>query len=226
MMIDSAHRISLNSSTHLTDASRRVNHMRGSTIDPDGLPVMSDSIKPRPAFKVWLETDEGFVFGPGVDRLLRKVEETGTLKEAAESLGMSYRFAWGLVRKAEEKIGQPLIIAHKGGRAGGGGAELTEVGHQFLDEFSKIEAIVSQLSRYGWSLDELTTRNRLEGSVKEVEMAGDKAEITLKLQEPVLLRLTVPKELITERKITAGSRLTVEVNSMVGSMKVRKPNTP
>ena len=187
---------------------------------------MSESIKPRPAFKVWLETDEGFVFGPGVYSLLRKIEETGTLKEAAEYLGMSYRFAWGLVRKAEEKIGQPLITAHKGGRAGGGGAELTEVGHQFLDEFSKIEIAISQLSRYGWSSDELRTRNRLEGSVTEVEMTEDKAEITLKLKEPALLRLTLPKELIAEKEITAGSRLTVDVNSIVGSMKVRKLETP
>ncbi len=200
--------------------------MRQGNIDPDGLPVMSESIKPRPAFKVWLETDEGFVFGPGVYRLLRKIEETGTLKEAAESLGMSYRFAWGLVRKAEEKIGHPLITAYKGGKAGGGGAELTEVGHQFLDEFSKIETVVSQLSKYGWSLDELKTKNLLEGSVTELDMAGDKAGIMLKLKEPALLRLTVPKELIAEMKISVGSRLTVDVDSMVGSMKVRKPKTP
>lgn len=84
---------------------------------------MFESTKPRPAFKVWLETEEGYVFGPGVYSILRKVDETGTLKEAAKSLGMSHKFAWGLVRKGEETLGQPLISSHKGGRAGGGGAD-------------------------------------------------------------------------------------------------------
>jgi molybdenum-dependent DNA-binding transcriptional regulator ModE len=40
--------------------------------------------KPKPAFKLWLETEEGFVFGPGVEALLRKVIEKGTLKEASD----------------------------------------------------------------------------------------------------------------------------------------------
>lgn len=174
--------------------------------------------KTRPAFKVWLETDEGHVFGPGVYSLLRKVEETGTLKEAAESLGMSYRYAWGLVKKAEEKLRQPLLKAHKGGRAGGGGAELTEVGLRFLDEFSRIEAVVSQLSRDGWWFDELRTRSRVEGLVTEVAMVGDRAEITLRLREHAVLRLSVPKGLVAGKEIAAGDCLSLEITSTVDSI--------
>lgn len=91
--------------------------------------------KPRPAYKIWLETDDGFVFGPGVDALLRKVKEKGTLKEAASSLDMSYRYAWGLIKKVETKLGEPLIEAYKGGRSGGGRTEITELGQQFIDDF-------------------------------------------------------------------------------------------
>jgi molybdate transport repressor ModE-like protein len=99
--------------------------------------------KPKPAFKLWLETEEGFVFGPGVEALLRKVIEKGTLKEAASSLGMSYRFAWGLVKKVEEKIGEPLIKAHKGGRSGGGRTEITPLGQQFIEDFRAIKTKLS-----------------------------------------------------------------------------------
>jgi molybdate transport repressor ModE-like protein len=106
---------------------------------------MAPSPKHRPSFKLWLETDEGMVFGPGLYQLLRKVSEVGTLKASAKGLGMSYRFAWGLIRKAEDKIGQPLVTSHKGGRSGGGGVELTEVGRQFIDEFSHIELILNEL---------------------------------------------------------------------------------
>lgn len=99
--------------------------------------------KPRPAFKLWLETEEGFVFGPGVEALLRKVIEKGTLKEAASSLGMSYRFSWGLIKKVEEKIGEPLIKAHKGGRTGGGRTEITPLGNQFIEDFRAIKTKLS-----------------------------------------------------------------------------------
>jgi len=172
---------------------------------------MLEFTKPRPAFKVWLETDDGYVFGPGVYSILRKVEETGTLKEAARSLGMSYRFAWGLVKKAEETLGQPLISSHKGGRTGGGGAELSEVGHRFLEEFSNITAIVSKISSNGKLPEGLGTRNLLDGFVTKVETTGDKAEIELRIEKPAIVRLTVPKEIIDEQNIGAGSRLKVEV---------------
>jgi molybdate transport repressor ModE-like protein len=105
-----------------------------------------DPSKPRPAFKVWMETDEGYVFGPGVYSLLKRLEETGTLKEAAASLDMSYRYAWGLIKKAEGKLGAPLISAHKGGRHGGGGVELTDLGRQYLLEFTRLREQVSSLS--------------------------------------------------------------------------------
>lgn len=173
--------------------------------------------RPRPAFKVWLETEEGYVFGPGVYSLLRKVKDTGTLKEAAESLDMSYRYAWGLVKKAEETLGQKLLEAHKGGRDGGGGAELTEVGQQFLEEFSRIEAVVSKISNEGWRMDESGTKTLVEGLVAEVDVKEERVEITLKLVEPALLKLSVLNEMITE-EITPGDSLSVQLNFYVSSI--------
>src|SRR5512137_2892525 len=102
--------------------------------------------KPHPAFKVWIETEDGYVFGPGVYSLLKKVMEVGTLKEASTDLGMSYRYAWGLIRKAEEKLGEALLFAHKGGKAGGGGAKLTVQGKKFLLEFESLREQMRQAS--------------------------------------------------------------------------------
>ena len=33
--------------------------------------------------------------------LLRSIEETGSIARAAQAVGLSYRYAWGLLRKAE-----------------------------------------------------------------------------------------------------------------------------
>jgi len=94
---------------------------------------------PRPASKIWLETDDGYVFGPGVYSLLKAIQEKGTLKEASQSLDMSYRYAWGLIKKAEEKLGAPLIDATKGGRQGGGSSHITELGAHFIADFEQIQ---------------------------------------------------------------------------------------
>lgn len=178
---------------------------------------MTSIAKPRPTFKVWLETDEGYVFGPGVYSLLKRVKETGTLKDAAESLGMSYRFAWGLVKKAESKIGEQLLQAHKGGKAGGGGVKLTEVGLQFLADFTKIEALLARFTRGELQVADLEKMNRVEGVVSEVKMDDD-ASVTLRLDQPSFLRLRLPRSLVIERGMAQGVRLDVEFTPIIVSI--------
>jgi len=172
---------------------------------------MSTTSKTKPAFKVWLETDEGYVFGPGVYRLLRRVDETGTLKDAAASLGMSYRFAWGLIRKAEEKLGKPLIHAHKGGRSGGGGAELTEVGLWFLEEFSKIERAIKEYSKFplisAWFTNELT------GEIIKVGTEEGEVRLTLRMGTPSQIEVSAPESVLDAGEVAVGDRLILRLRS-------------
>ena len=100
----------------------------------------------RPRFKVWLETEEGYAFGPGTFTLLKMVEEKGSLKSAVDSLGMSYRYAWGLLKRVEERVGAPILKTFKGGRHGGGGATLTEEGRWLLEEYSKVMEAFTRIS--------------------------------------------------------------------------------
>ena len=96
-------------------------------------------IEVRSAFKFWLETDKGYVFGKGPFNILTKISEIGTLTGAAEELGMSYRYAWGLVKEAENNVGIPLLKTHKGGKHGGGGAVLTEEAQALLRKYEMVE---------------------------------------------------------------------------------------
>jgi molybdate transport repressor ModE-like protein len=98
----------------------------------------------------------------------------GTLKEAAIELGMSYRYAWGLIKKAEEKLGEPLLSAHKGGRSGGGGAELTERGKQFLVEFQKLREQIKRVT-------EATPQQLTNGVVKEIKLYPDRTEVIIRI---------------------------------------------
>jgi molybdate transport repressor ModE-like protein len=46
--------------------------------------------------------------------LLRSIEETGSIARAAQAVGLSYRYAWGLLRKAEALFGHSLMQTGRG----------------------------------------------------------------------------------------------------------------
>lgn len=63
--------------------------------------------------------------------LLTGIKETGSLSRAAREAGVSYRFAWSLLNKLEEKLNRQLLVRKTGG-SGGGGTELTGPGLRLL----------------------------------------------------------------------------------------------
>ena len=88
--------------------------------------------------KIWLEIDNGLVFGSGRLAIFKAIEDTGSMNQAAEKLGMSYRRLWGFVTAVENRLGKRLIIRRKGGK-NGGGAVLTEEAQAFVLKFSRLE---------------------------------------------------------------------------------------
>ncbi len=87
-----------------------------------------------PKSKVWLELEGRPVFGDGKARLLQALDETGSIRGAADSLRMSYRAAWGRLKEMERRLGEPLVVRRAGGR-GGGGSELTSLGKELLQRY-------------------------------------------------------------------------------------------
>lgn len=70
-------------------------------------------------------------FGEGPARLLRGVEEHGSLRAAAMSMEMAYTKALKLMKQAETALGYPLITRITGGKDGGGSI-LTPEGKRWL----------------------------------------------------------------------------------------------
>ncbi|MBU4191881.1 MAG: LysR family transcriptional regulator, partial [Proteobacteria bacterium] len=64
--------------------------------------------------RVWIEQDNETYLGIGSTLLLQHIERLGSLRKAAEELGMSYRRAWGKLKNAEERIGHPLVEKVRG----------------------------------------------------------------------------------------------------------------
>ncbi len=93
-------------------------------------------------FKVWLEHDDGeSILGNGKFELIDYIDQLGSLKAAADKMGISYRKAWGMIKDAEEKLGFCLTDKHRGGQHGGNsvltpeGKELIEAYKELLVEF-------------------------------------------------------------------------------------------
>lgn len=88
--------------------------------------------------RVVLEPD--IAIGPGKADLLEGIRETGSIAGAGRAMGMSYKRAWYLVETMNRCFKRPLVEASKGGRAGGG-ATLTELGHEVLARYRRMEAL-------------------------------------------------------------------------------------
>jgi len=97
--------------------------------------------------KLWLETENGYVFGEGILEILNKIQELGTLRGATKELGMSYRHAWGIIKKSEQRIGKPLLATHKGGKLGGGGAELTAEAKLLIDKYLEVKNALQKIDK-------------------------------------------------------------------------------
>jgi len=93
--------------------------------------------RPTACSKVWFEMASSHVFGAGLARLLEDVENSGSLRKAARAADMSYRYAWGLVRRAENHLGCALVEKRAGGR-GGGGSSLTTEGRRMVKVFRRL----------------------------------------------------------------------------------------
>lgn len=92
----------------------------------------------EPKIKAWVVFPGGTKFGAGRARLLRAVDEDGSLNRAVKRMGMSYRAAWGYLQELEQAAGFAIIDAS------GGGSRLTDEGRAFLDAFDRYSARVEE----------------------------------------------------------------------------------
>jgi molybdate transport system regulatory protein len=95
--------------------------------------------------KVWLEENGRLVFGEGKSELLRAIDETGSISEAAKKMGISFRHAWGYITAIEKRLGMKFIIRSKGGR-GGGGSYLTPSARALIDKYDKLRNLVTKFA--------------------------------------------------------------------------------
>jgi molybdate transport system regulatory protein len=93
--------------------------------------------------KFWIENKGEVVMGGGKAALLQAVDRLGSIQQAADEFGMSYRHAWGAIRRIENRAGFKIVSTKLGGKEGGG-AQLTPQGKAFVD---RVDFLLSDLHR-------------------------------------------------------------------------------
>lgn len=128
--------------------------------------------------------------------LLQKIDETGSLNRAVEEAGVSYRYGWGLLNRAEEALERTLVSRQAGGSAGGG-TTLTADGKKLLGHMEALQREV---------------KGQLASMLSAAELPGEKALMLASTMEPVATGLLDVLEQayllesgVTVRHIAAGS---------------------
>jgi molybdate transport system regulatory protein len=94
----------------------------------------------HPEYKVWLATEDGVgVLGDGKWKILKAIDQTGSLVAACENLGFTYRRTWNDLKKVEKLLGFALLEKSRGGQDGGRSI-LTAEGIKFVKAFDQFHA--------------------------------------------------------------------------------------
>jgi len=161
--------------------------------------------------KVWLECEGEPLLGKGGAEILKAINEVKSISKAAKRVGMSYRYVWNYLAKIERTLQEPVVHTYKGGRMGGGGAYLTRLGESLVKEYRRVEEYVDEIlgdDEYWEAVGlKISARNRLEGTVQEVDKGLVTAKVRIKIDKPVVVTALISKEAVEELDIKSGDKV-------------------
>ena len=155
--------------------------------------------------------------------LLREIALTGSITQAAQHIGISYKTAWDAVDGLNNLFPQPLIVGRMGGK-NGGGTQLTPYGEQVLHMFESVEhqyrvfldavgvetsSTVPQLpDTFGILLKGLlmktSARNQFIGQVTKIKQGAVNSEIHLNIGGQQDIIATITNDSVTHLELTEG----------------------
>ena len=161
--------------------------------------------KRKPVAKVWIEYGGRPLLGKGGAEILEAIRRERSISKAAKKVGMSYRYVWNYLAKVSEALQKPVVETYKGGKAGGGGAKLTELGESLLKEYKRVESYVGEVlvDEEYWEAAglKISARNRLKGVVKNVEKGDVIAKIKIQIKTPTTITALISREAADELNI-------------------------
>lgn len=171
----------------------------------------------EPSGKIWIEYQGKPILGKGGAEILREIDQKQSLSKAAQKLGMSYRYLWGYLRKVQNALGEDVVETYKGGKTGGGGAKLTEVGKGLLGEYTRLERFFSESIARSKSREakglKLGAGSQLKGEIVAVERGAATAKVNLKIEMPAVITMVITKKALKDLDLRVGDEIEAIVKS-------------
>jgi molybdate transport system regulatory protein len=97
---------------------------------------LDDSLKIE--YRFWISCNDKPLFGKGKINLLLKIQETGSLRKAAEELKMSYRKVYYSIAQMNKIASEPIVTMKRGGKSGGN-SEITNYGLKLISIYQNLD---------------------------------------------------------------------------------------
>lgn len=96
--------------------------------------------------KIWIEDDNAnLIFGGGKTQILELIDQTGSIAQAAEKVGMNYKKAWSHIKILQEYIDDELVIVNKGRNSGG--TVLTPKAKELIENYKCLQHDIKAFSQ-------------------------------------------------------------------------------
>ena len=167
---------------------------------------------------LWFNRAESKFLGGDRIALLEKIDELGSITQAAKAVGISYKTAWEMVNQINNLAAAPLVDRATGGK-GGGGASLTAAGHEVLEQFRVVQ---DEHRKFLKNLDQrlgdtgslyqflrrismkVSARNVFNGTVASISKGAVNAEVTLSLKGDTTITAVVTNGAIDNLGLKEG----------------------
>lgn len=168
--------------------------------------------------RLWLNREGHGYLGAGRIALLERIGATGSIAQAARSMGMSYKAAWDAVEAMNNLADRPLVARAAGGK-GGGGTQLTDYGRQVVTGYRLMEAehrrFLARLAATMQNFDQIhhllraismktSARNQFRGRVSSLEKGAVNSEVKLDLGEGLEVFAIITNEAVDDLGLAVG----------------------
>jgi len=181
----------------------------------------------KPVPHLTFQSDRQIVLDETDALLLRRISERGSLTDAARVVGISYRNAWGRIRKLESNYGVPILDTKVGG-ATGGSAKLTSQGFALFKEFRHMRKYLFNAMDDSESAGnvryKLSARNVIGAKVTGFERGDITSLIRMASLAPVTLTSIISNEAVEDLGIHVGDHVQAIVKST--EVMIAKPFQP
>lgn len=167
-------------------------------------------------------------------KLLKEIDKTGSILQAAKNVPMSYKAAWDTIDLMNNLSQKPLVDAKPGGKHGGG-STLSEYAKMLIKTYESIEAIQeSFLEQISKNIDfdsgnvlnlerltmQISARNVFNGKIQNIKNGSVNSDILISLNGGAQISSNITKTSAENLELAIGK----EVKAIIKSSSVMIAN--